>query len=183
MKKITLGLITILVMCFLIGCNDSNSNNKRKEVIEEIQQTLDPNDLQVLIAFGNNFEAKEELIHSSELSAEGLIALCIDPYPMNLNSTTVRGWFKEAIERVELTADQQVQIVKIGEYAYTTALLLSVNLKGEGLVAICENIPSKLNINSVTVKSWFKDAIKRTYLTEEQKIQIAKSEIGGIGLF
>jgi len=185
MKKITLGLITLLVMCFLVSCgnsNDSNNDNAKKEVIAEIQQTLDQNDVQVLIAFGDNFDAKESLIQSSELHSDGLIALCTNPEPMNLKSNTVQKWFKEAIERTELTAEQQVQIVKIGEFAYNQALLLSTNLTAEGLVAICEN-PGTLNLDNDTVQSWFKEAIKRTELTAEQKAQIAKSKIQEMGLF
>ena len=170
MKKITLGLITLLVMCFLVSCgnsNDSNNDNAKKEVIAEIQQTLDQNDVQVLIAFGDNFDSKESLIQSSELHSDGLIALCTNP---------------EAIERTELTAEQQVQIAKIGEFAYNQALLLSTNLTAEGLVAICEN-PGTLNLKSTTVQKWFKEAIERTELTAEQQAQIAKSEIKGMGLF
>ena len=54
------------------------------KTIEEIQQTLDQNDSQVIIALGNNFEAKEGLIKSSELNGDGLIALCTKPEPISL---------------------------------------------------------------------------------------------------
>ncbi len=189
MKKITLGFITLLVMCFLLGsCNSSDSNNDdivsnddnddnddnvKKDVIAEIQQTLNQNDGQVLIAFGDNFEEKENLIHSSELHSDGLIALCTNPFPMDLDNDIVQIWFKKAIKRTDLTAEQQVQIIKIGEFAYTKALLLSANLTAEGLVAICEN-PSPFNLDDDTVQSWFKEAIKRTNLTAEQQVQIIK---------
>ena len=185
MKKITLGLITLLVICFLVGCNNSNNDNNdnaNKEFIAEIQQTLDQNDAQVLTAFGDNFEAKKALIQSSELHSDGLIALCINPKPLNLKSAIVQDWFKEAIERTNLTTEQQVQIAKIGEFAYSKALLLSTNLTAEGLVAICEN-PGTLNLKSDIVQNWFKEAIGRTKLTAEQRVQIAKSELKGMGLF
>ena len=109
MKKITLGLIFLLVMCLFAGCGKNTDN---KAVIAEIQQSLNQNDTQVLIAFGDNFEAKKGLIQSSELHSEGLIALCTNPEPMNLDNDTVQKWFNEAIERTELTADQEVLIAK-----------------------------------------------------------------------
>ncbi len=177
MKKITLGLITLLVMCFLVGCGNSNSSshysNANKEIIAEIQQTLNQNDIQVLTAFGDNFEAKKSLIQSSELHSDGLIALCTNPEPMYLDNDTVQSWFEEAIERTELTAEQQVQIIKIGEFAYNKILLLNTNLTAEGLVTICEN-PGTLNLDNDTVQSWFEEAIERTELTAEQQIQIIK---------
>ena len=103
-------------MCFLIGCCKSDDSNKNysaeKNVIVEIQQTLDQNDIQVLIAFGDNFEAKMSLLQSLELHSDGLIALCTNPKPMNLWNNKVRKLFKEAIERTELTAEQKVKIAK-----------------------------------------------------------------------
>lgn len=179
MEKIILGLVFLCVMCCLAGCGN---NTSKKKLIAEIQQTLNQNDAQVLIALGNNFEAKVELIRSSELNSDGLIALCTNPEPMNLNNKTVRNWFKDAIERTELTAEQEVEIARIGEFAYSQALLLSTNLTADGLVAVCEN-PGDLNLNNKTVQNWFKDAIKRTELTAEQKALIAKSKTGGLGLF
>ncbi len=173
MKKITLGLITLLIMFLFVGCSSNNNVNTEEEVIEEIQQTLDQNDVQVITAFGNNSEAKEALIQSSELHSNGLIALCINPEPMILGSGTVQKWFEEAIERTELTAEQQVQIARIGEFAYTRALLLSSKLTAEGLVAICET-PKALNLNNNTIREWLRKAIERTELTAEQQVQIAK---------
>ena len=121
MKKITLGLIFLLVMCLFAGCGKNADNNTdNKSIIAEIQQTLNQNDTQVLIAFGDNFDAKEGLIQSSELHSEGLIALCTNPEPMNLNSDTVQKWFKEAIERTELTEEQK-------------ALIANSKIKGLGL--------------------------------------------------
>lgn len=182
MKKITLGLITLLIMFLFVGCSSNNNVNTEEEVIEEIQQTLDQNDVQVITAFGNNSEAKEALIQSSELHSNGLIALCINPEPMILGSGTVQKWFEEAIERTELTAEQQVQIAKLGKFAYSRALLLNPNLTAEGLVAVCES-PDELNLKNRTVQKWFKEAIERTELTTEQQVQIAKSKIKGMGLF
>ena len=55
-------------------------------------------------------------------------------------------------------------------------------MTADGLVAVCEN-PEDLNLDNNTVQDWFKDAIERTELTAEQKALIAKSKIGGLGLF
>ena len=179
MKKITLGLIFLLVMCLFAGCGKNTDN---KAVIAEIQQSLNQNDTQVLIAFGDNFEAKKGLIQSSELHSEGLIALCTNPEPMNLDNDTVQKWFNEAIARTELTADQEVQIAKIGEFCYNQALLLRTNLTGSGLVAVCEN-PGSMNLDNDTVQKWFNEAIERTELTADQEVLIAKSKVKGLGLF
>ena len=97
----------------------------------------------------------------TNLSADGLVAVCENPGSMNLRSDTIQKWFKEAIERTELTAEQEVQIAKLGEFSYNRALLLKTNLSGDGLVAVCE-YPGSMNLRSNTIQKWFKEAIERT---------------------
>ena len=173
MKKFTLGLVILCVIFFLTGCGSKTSNTANEELIAEIRETLDQNDAQVLIAFGDSYEAKKDLIHSSELHSDGLIALCTNPKPLNLKNLEVQSWFIDAIERTELTAEQEVRIAKIGKYAYSQALLLSSHLTSDGLVAVCEN-PGDLNIKNYQVQEWLMDAIERTELTSEQEVRIAK---------
>ena len=145
-----------------------------KNVIAEIQQTLDQDDAQVMIALGENYKAKEGLLQSPKLHAEGLMALCINPIPMNIHcSEVVQERFKEAIARTELTEEQQVLIAEIGEFVYSKVLLSSTKLTAEALVAICENSEG-FDLNIDAVKKQFKEAFERTELTNEQQVQIAK---------
>ena len=168
MKKITLGLVLLLVMCCFTACGKNNASN---DIIEEIQQTLNPNDEQVQIAFGNDHYAKKTLLLSSRLHSEGLIALCTNPEPLSLDNGVIQDWFKEAFERTELTSEQQVQIAKMGNVIYTKSLLQSTQLTGEGLIAICEN-PGNLPLDFV--QNLFNEAMERTELTPEQEVKIAK---------
>lgn len=167
-----IALSIVLSLAYFIFRVSGRADGK---TIEEIQQTLDQNDSQVIIALGNNFEAKEGLIKSSELNGDGLIALCTKPEPMNMDHPNIQNYFKKAISRTKLTPKQQVQIAKIGFSTYSKALLLSNDLSAEGLVEICKNTRI-FNLDDPKVQGWFRDAINRTNLTSKQQVKIA--EIG-----
>lgn len=167
-----IALSIVLSISYFIFRASGRADGK---TIKEIQQTLDQNDSQVIIALGNNFEAKEGLIKSSELNGDGLIALCTKPEPMNIDNSNIKNYFKKAIARTKLTPQQQVQIAKIGDSTYSKTLLLSNDLSAEALVEICKNT-KVFNLNNTTVQGWFRDAINRTNLTAKQQVQIA--EIG-----
>ena len=68
------------------------------------------NDAQVLVAFGDNFEAKKGLIQSTELSSTRLVAICTNPRPLALENSEVQEWFRNAVAQTELTAEQEVEI-------------------------------------------------------------------------
>ena len=161
------GLLALLfiLMPFLDSPNAFHSSNDSST-----------KEAQIAIAQGDNFEAKESLLKSKNLHSEALIALCNHPEPMNLENEEVQSWFKNAIKRTELTTKQQVQIAKIGNFVYNSALLLRDKLSAEGLLVICQKA-EVFNLENEDVQSWFKNAIKRTELTAEQKAQIAKSKI------
>ena len=179
-KVIIFGTIVGILYAFLI-CS-SISERRKIAITEEIRKTLDKNDVQVIIALGNNYDAKKSLLLSSKLNSDGLIALCLNPKPLKIKDSTIQEAFEKAIKKVELTEKQQIQIAQIGETVYSKALLLSPNLTPEGLIAICEN-PGKLNLKDDATLELFKNAIKNTELTDEQRIKIAKSKVEGIGLF
>ena len=123
-----LGLIVAL--CFLAYVLDPNVFN--------FSNDSSTKEAQIVIAQGDNFEAKESLIKSRRLHSEALIALCNHPNPMNLKNEEVQGWFQNAITRTKLTAKEEVQIAKIGNFVFNRGLLLRKNLSAEGLLVICE---------------------------------------------
>ena len=171
-----LTIIAVLWGFGLLAIQNENST------IESIRQAFDENDIQIQIVLYGNYEAKESLLQSYELNSNALVALCIYPKPLDLDNKEIRNSFESAIERVELTEEQQIQIIRLNEYLFTKELLLSPNLTAEALVAICEN-PEPLNLKNKEVQDWFKAAIERTGLTKEQKSRIVNSKIQGMFLY
>ena len=169
MKKVIYGIMFLFVMLCFTGC----STTANKEDVLEIPEEFDKNDTQVLIAFGDSYEAKKGLIQSTELSSDGLVALCTNPSPFVLENYEVQEWFRNAIAQTELTAEQEVKIAKMGKATYARALLLDPNLTPDGLVAVCENSKC-LNLRNLEVQDWFRDAVARTELTAEQEVKIAE---------
>ena len=167
MKKINFLVILALIMCFVTGCGNFN---KKAEVGNEI---LNQENLQVKIALGDNYDAKVALLQSKELSSDGLVALCLYPEGLRLENLKIQHFYKEAIERTDLTVEQEVQIAKFDKYAYTKALLLRTRLSPEGLVAVCEN-PGEVSLRNNELEKMFREAIERVELNAEQEVQIAK---------
>ena len=185
--KITVMLLvfTFIIMCYLFYAIITGKDEKialKNLVIEHIEEKLNKHNVQVVIALGNNFEAKKNLLLSPKLNSDGLLALCINPEPLNIKNHTIQDYFKTAIKNAELSKEQQVQLAKIGEAIYSIGLLSNPHLTAEGLVAICEH-SENLNLKNDTVLELFNNAINNTVLTEKQQIQIAESDIEGVGLF
>ena len=123
---------------------------------------------------GRKFMMKRALILKKDLSATGLIELCRNPGSMNLDSDTVRSWYLDAVNRIKPSEKQQLKMVESGNFAILRALLLSEYLKGETLATISES-PGSMNLDNETVWNWFARAAKRTELTVEQQVRMAKS--------
>lgn len=123
---------------------------------------------------GRKFMMKRALILKKDLSAAGLIELCRNPGSMNLDSDTVRRWYLDAVNRINPSEKQQLKMVESQNFAILRALLLSEYLKGETLATISES-PGSMNLDSENVWSWFAKAAKRTELTVEQQVRMAKS--------
>ena len=168
MNRVICSIVLLCVMLCFTGCSNAAS-----EDVLEIPQEFDRNDAQVLVAFGDNFEAKKGLIQSTELSSTGLVAICTNPRPLALENSEVQDWFKNAVAQTELSAEQEVEIAKMGKVAYARALLLDPSLTPEGLVAVCENSEC-LNLRNIEVQGWFLEAFMRTELTAEQEVKVAK---------
>lgn len=146
----------------------------KNDTIEEIQQTLDSEDVQVVTALGDNSKEKLRLLQSPNLNADGLIALCTNPDPLNIDNSQIQIIFAEAIERTELTSEQQVQIASIDEFVYSKGLLLKTDLSQEGLVEVCKN-PGNIILDHQLI-SLFAQAMERAELTPEQEVEIAELE-------
>lgn len=178
MKKFikNLGLI-LLVAITLSGCGttakaENESLDSKEAIISEIRDGFEKDSIQVAAASHDILDFKKNLLEYSQLNADGLMAICINPTPLNLENTEVQRWFKDAFERTALTAEQEVLIAKLCEPAYSYALLSKSDLTGDGLVAVCEN-PGNINLDNSNIKKLFEDAFERTTLTTEQEVQIA----------
>lgn len=124
---------------------------------------------------GKRFIMKKALILKDDLSATGLIELCKNPGNLNLDNDTVRRWYLNALNRIETSEKQQLQMVETGNFAILRALLLSKTLKREALVAISES-PGTMNTNNETVWEWFENAVKRTELNVNQQVRMAEAK-------
>lgn len=123
---------------------------------------------------GKNFVMSKALILKKDLSADGLVELCINPGHMNLDSDTVRKWYLDALERIVTSEEHQLKMVASGNFAILRALMLSKNLKGETLAAISES-PGSMNLDSEIIWNWFEKAVKRTELTTSQQVRMAEA--------
>ena len=158
-------IVMVVVVCFLAGCSNSKA-------VTEIQEGLDKNDEQVIIGLEtNNYDQKKALLLSRDLTTDGLLAICSNPYPLNIRNYKVQKWFKDAIVMADLTVEQEEKIAKLGRYSI--ALLHRSTLSSRGLIAICEN-HSDININNVYVQQLFVNAFNRTKLTEKEEKRIAE---------
>ncbi len=157
--------------------------------IEGILQILDLSDEQVQIALGDSSDEKMQLLESSELHPNGLLALCIKP--LNLENSTIQNLYKEAFERIDLTEDQRVRIANLGNPLFSTFLLndyISLCKEGElfsnydplsgthlgveGLATICERSDG-FDLKDSSVIELFDKAFNQLWLTEEQRVRIA----------
>lgn len=172
----------IFILLFYLSVLPIFINYNEDFAIESIRQAFDENDIQIQIVLYGNLEAKESLLQSSELNSNALVALCIYPEPLNLYNKEIQNSFESAIERVELTEEQQIRIIRLNEYLFTKELLLSPNLTAEALVSMCET-PGPLYLKNKEVQGWFKAAIERTELTKDQKSRIIRSKLKGMYLY
>ena len=172
----------IFILLFYLSVLPIFINYNEDLAIESIRQAFDENDIQIQIVLYGNLEAKESLLQSSELNSNALVALCIYPEPLNLYNKEIQNSFESAIERVELTEEQQIRIIRLNEYLFTKELLLSPNLTAEALVSMCET-PGPLYLKNKEVQGWFKAAIERTELTKDQKSRIIRSKLKGMYLY
>ncbi len=196
MKKITLGII-LLTMCFFAGSINGNcADDANGIIVTGIHKTFDFNFKDSIVQDSNRFINVKEKINSTaieefnlatirayvrsrgllvndNLTAEGLIAICENPGDLDLLNDTVQDWFAEEIERIDLTAEQEVRIAKFGRFPYSRGLLFRTKLTADGLIAVCET-SGALNLLNEDVQNWYAEAIERTNLTAEQEVHIAK---------
>lgn len=118
---------------------------------------------------------------NKDLTSDGLLALCANPIPMNIENNQVQKWFQDAFDRVNLSEEQQMLIARLELTPYDKMLLKSSNLKVNTIVEIC-NTYKELE-NNHTIKNSLKKAIKEANLNTEQKLQIAQSSVDGLGLY
>ena len=161
--------------------SNANDFTANKHAICEIRNIVNSNDVQVTIASKNNFDTKKDLLLSKDLTPDGLLAICANPIPMNIENNQVQKWFQDAFDRVNLSEEQQMLIVKLKLTPYDKMLLKSSNLKVNTIVEIC-NTYKQLKKNH-TIKNSLKKAIKGANLNSEHKLQIAQSSVDGLGLY
>ena len=182
MKKIALGLLIVAIIFGVIGCGFRETRTYNEQKVQEVKTVLGDENDQVHTAFYGNYEEKKDLIQSEELSSEGLVALCIYPYPMNLNSGIVQSWFYDAIILTDITPEDQVMIASFKDQLFSTALLLRDDLSSEGFVALCEN-SEVFDLKSKQVQKWFKSAYENIQFSEEELQEISNLNLDELELF
>jgi len=115
------------------------------------------------------------LLLRSNLTAEGLIATCEAEFKGSYGYTSMQvEMLNNAVERVQLTAEDEVKLAKLDESILHNALLLRSNLTAEGLIATCEaEFEGSYGYGSKQMEM-LNNAVERVELTAEDEVKLAK---------
>jgi len=113
------------------------------------------------------------LLLRSNLTAEGLIATCEAEFKGSYGYTSMQvEMLNNAVERVQLTAEDEVKLAKLDESILHNALLLRSNLTAEGLIATCEaEFKGSYGYGSKQMEM-LNNAVERVQLTDDQLLRL-----------
>ena len=172
----------LVAVCENPGNINLDNSNIKKLFEDAFERTALTAEQEVLIAKLCEPAYSYALLSKSDLTGDGLVAVCENPGNINLDNYNIRKLFKETFERTTLTTEQEVQIASLGKSTYSYALLSKSDLTSDGFVTVCEN-PGPLNFENSNIQKWFTNARKRVSLTEGQKNRIANSKVKRLNLF
>lgn len=193
MKRI-MSIFLVLVLLFFTACSNSNNvivatstdvegksiegdNNSTGELKLLIKAAETEEAMQYILARYNSYEhqmifakskkyiAQKVLIDSEELLPEAFVQLCKDN-EFNKASSTVYNSFNEAVKKLELTEEQQKEIIK-QHYTYQQMLLENKKLTPETYVILAEN--NKLNYKNSTIEKLYKSEFERLNFNTDQR--------------
>lgn len=179
--KDDLSALGLIELCRNPGDMNLDSDNVRRWYLNAVNRVKPSEKQQVKMVETGNFAILRALLLSKELKAEALTAISESPGTMNTDNETVWDWFEEAVKRTELTVNQQVRMAEAKNFASKRAILLGPNLVYEAFLSICNNTKS-FNMENEKVQKYFKNATRRLLptLTDEQKVELAKTKIEGV---
>lgn len=90
------------------------STNVQNWFQSAIERTTLTSEQEVEIANTGEYAIQKALLLRTNLTAEGLIALCKNPKGFNLCSMNVQSWFENAVKRITFTKEQELQLAKTG---------------------------------------------------------------------
>lgn len=178
-QKLLLKSPNLCAEALVILCEKSyRFNFKNREVQNWFEVAINRTKLtskqEIRISESSDFVLKLALIQKEDLTARGLIELCENPGRLNLENKTVMLLYLDAINRTKPSEKDQLRMIKSQNIALLIALLISVELKPEALVAISES-PGRINLESAYILKSFQEAVRRCELTSKQQIRMIKS--------
>lgn len=171
----TRGLIEL---CKSPGNMNLDSDNVRDWYLKAVNRTKPSEEEQLEMVKTQNFAILRALLLSKELKPEALVAISKCPGNLNLDNDIVRKWFEDAVQRNELTDEQQVRMVKTNNFAAMRAILLNTNISYKAFLILCQNT-KYFNMQSETVQRYFKNATRRlvSNISTAQKVELAKTNV------
>lgn len=171
----------LVELCYNSGRLNLDSDTVKWWYLNAINRTKPSEKQQLKIVETKKYSFLRALLLSDVLKAETLIAISEDPGNLNTESETVWSWFENAVNKTELSVEQQVRMAKLKNFASKRALLWSKHLVYEAFLVICQN-PGTFNMENDTVQKHFRETTKRLLptLNDEQKAELAKTKIKGV---
>lgn len=172
----------LVELCQNSGRLNLDSDTVKWWYLNAINRTKPSEKQQLKIVDTKKYTFLRALLLSDVLKAETLIAISERPANLNIDSSeVVWGWFEKAVNKTELSVEQQVRMAKLKNFASKRALLWSKRLSYEAFLAICQN-PGTFNMENDTVQMHFRETTKRLLptLNDEQKAELAKTKIKGV---
>ena len=177
MKKKLKGMgsiSVIVILALLCGCDAQEVSKENLKSIETISTTIEEQ---------SNIEKSEELedityLVENEESYQSVdkptvkILMSMIDELRNCSSEEVEWWYN-AVEKAELTAEDEVRLAKLDEGVVNTALLLRSNLTSEGLIATCEAIFGGAYGWGTEYQEILENAVERVDLTEDDEVRLA----------
>lgn len=202
MKKIFFVIVTIgVLMLSLVGCSNKAKEDptikeelseeekydldlarkaKDKQEVFEILERRDTKNLQLALAKSGSSIVQETLLDYNGLDEEALVEICNNPCIPNIHYYAIRDSIISAIGAAELTAEQEIEIVKTEEYPMQLGVLLRKDLSAEALIYLLDTnnkFNCTLNLNQYQHKEYIAQQITGLDLTLEQKEKLQSLDI------
>ena len=104
----------LVALCKTPKVFNFSSTNVQSWFQSALERTTLTSEQEVEIANTGEYAIQKALLLRTNLTAEGLIALCKNPKGFNLCSMNVQSWFENAVKRITFTKEQELQLAKTG---------------------------------------------------------------------
>ena len=189
MEKVFLAVLMMtVVFCMSFAIEMDILRNEETQNVTETEEEKTPEDTTTEITEEKQTpeDTTAELTEEEKMTGEEMLYQL--RHPKRLNGGTLvsisqhagkkllkrEALFRYAVYYVDLTTDQQIQMIMTRKYAIQMALLRRPEkLAGDALVALCQNPASGMMKEGNG--HWYRDAMNYVDLTEDQQIKLAET--------